>query len=206
MVFRNYAISGYAMATGGVGLIPPQFDRAVADSPDIKAVIMTGGVNDIFIPDTTQYPQSYSCKNDANAPNIADCQKIVKRALDAFSDLLDRMAKAGVKDVVYFYYPRMPALTVNGGTNPNEITDYARPKYKEICDGTSARSGGKLNCRFLDLSPILDDQDGQPVITYFATADINPNSIGSVRMAREVWTLMTRNCIAQPASSGCCTK
>jgi hypothetical protein len=202
--YRNYAQAGYAMASGGLGYIPPQFDQAIDENPDIIAAVMTGGGNDVLIADTDQYPNGDSCKDDPNSPNIPDCQAIAKKALDTSSALLDRMAQAGVKDIVYFFYPHVPEGTVAGGDSPNEISDYSRPQYKAMCEGTKARTGGKLNCYFLDLIPVLDDANGDPITTLFAPTDIHPNPLGSARMARAVWKLMQDKCIAQPASSGCC--
>jgi lysophospholipase L1-like esterase len=202
--YRNYAVGRYAMASGGTGLIPPQFDRAVADNPDIIAAVVSGGANDVWIADTAQYPNGDSCKNDPNSPNIPDCQAIAQRALEAFTALVDRMANAGVKDIVYIFYPRVPAPTFLGGRSPNEIADYARPKYKAVCDGATARTSGKLNCHFLDLNTVLDDQNGEPITALFAATDIHPNRLGSNRMAEAVWSLMKKSCIAQQVSSGCC--
>jgi lysophospholipase L1-like esterase len=206
VTYRNYAQPGYAMASGGLGLIPPEFDQAVADDPNIIAAVMTGGGNDVLIPNTAQYPDGDLCKNDRNSPNIKDCQAIGQRALAVASDLLDRMAKAGVKDIVYFFYPHVPEGTVAGGSYPNEISDYARPKYKALCEGANKQTGGKLNCYFVDLVPVLDNEKGDPILLYFAPTDIHPNPMGSVRMARAVWSVMKEKCIAQPASSGCCAQ
>jgi lysophospholipase L1-like esterase len=202
--YRNYAVAGYAMASGGLGLIPPQFDQALTDDPDIVAAVVSGGGNDVLSADTNQYRDGDACKNDPNSPNIADCQAIAQRALDAFVALLDRMANAGVKDVVYFAYPRVPAPTILGGRSPNEIVDYARPKYKAACEGVTARTGGKLNCYFLDLVTVLDNKDGTPIMSLFAAGDIHPNTLGSTRMAEAVWAIMKKNCVAQRVSSGCC--
>lgn len=207
VTYRNYAQPGYSMASGGLGLIPPEFDKAISDDPNIIAAVMTGGGNDVLIADTAQYPDGGLCNNDRNSPNIEDCQKIGERALATTADLLDRMAKAGVKDIVYFFYPHVPEGTVAGGAYPNEISDYNRPKYKALCDGANVQTGGKLNCYFLDLIPVLDDENGNPDLVNFAFYidwDIHPNTIGSRKMARAVWSIMKEKCIAQPASSGCC--
>ena len=40
--------------SGGIGLIPPQFDTALAAHPTIKVVIMDGGGNDVLLPDTAK--------------------------------------------------------------------------------------------------------------------------------------------------------
>jgi hypothetical protein len=202
--YRNYAVSGYAMASGGTGLISSEFDRAVADNPDITAAVVSGGGHDLWNADTTQYRNGDACKNDPNSPNIADCHAIVKRAVDTFIELLNRMANAGVKDVVYFFYPRVPAPTRLGGLSPNEIVDYARPKYQAACEGATAQTSGKLNCFFLDLVTVLDNANGEPIMNRFAAADIRPNGLGSARMAEAVWSLMKQHCIAQTAASGCC--
>ena len=196
--FRMYAVGGYSMGSGGIGLIPPEFDQAVAADPDIIAVVLDGGGNDVLIPSAT-YPNGGQCKNSVDSPNIADCQTIISIAIDAASTLLDTMASKGVHDVVYFFYPHVPEGTVLGGTAPNSILDYAFPMVKDFCDGAKARTGGKTTCHFVDLIPVFE---GHP--DWFAPTDIHPNSTGSAAMAQAVWQKMKDECIAQPASSGCC--
>jgi hypothetical protein len=200
VTYRMYAAGGTAMGSGGIGLIPPQFDQAVAADPNIIAAIMDGGGNDILVADTAQFPQGADCKQNANSPTISDCQKIVQKAVDAAVTLMGTAADKGVKDVVYFFYPHVPEGTLVGGAHPNAILDYALPKVKETCDGAFVRTGGRLTCHFLDLIPVFD---GHP--DYFAATDIHPNPTGSAAMAKAVWKTMKDACIAQPASSGCCT-
>jgi hypothetical protein len=199
VTYRMYAVGAAAMATGGLSLIPPQFDQAVAADPNIIAAIMDGGGNDILVADTAQFPQGADCKQLATSPTIPDCQKIVERAVDKAVELMDTAAAKGVKDVVYFFYPHVPEGTLIGGAHPNAILDYALPKVKATCDGAMARTGGRLTCHFLDLIPVFDQHPD-----YFAFTDIHPNSTGSQAMAKAVWAVMKNACIAQPASSGCC--
>jgi hypothetical protein len=199
VTYRMYAVGAAAMATGGVSLIPPQFDQAVAADPNIIAVVMDGGGNDILVADTAQFPQGADCKQLATSPTISDCQKIVQKAVDKAVELMDTAATKGVKDVVYFFYPHVPEGTLIGGAHPNAILDYALPKVKATCDGARARTGGRLTCHFLDLIPVFDQHP-----EYFAFTDIHPNPAGSQAMAKAVWAVMKNACIAQPASSGCC--
>lgn len=194
-----YAVGGFSMGSGGIGLIPPEFDQAIAAHPDIKTVIMDGGGNDILIPDAFQFPQGGSCKNDVNSPNISDCQKIVQKALDAATTLMQHAADKGVRDVVYFFYPHVPEGTLLGGLHPNEILDYALPKVQALCDQAYSMTSGRLTCHFVDMIPVFQ---GHP--EYFALGDIHPNSQGSAAMAQAVWSKMQQDCLAQPASSGCC--
>lgn len=198
--FRLYAVGGFSMGSGGIGLIPPEFDQALAADPDIKTVVMTGGGNDILIPDTFQFPNGGNCKNDLNAPNIPDCQKIVQKALDAATTLMKHGADAGVQDVVYFFYPHVPEGTLIGGLHPNAMLDYAYPKVKDLCATAYSITGGRLTCHFVDMNPVFQ---GHP--EYFVAGDIHPNTQGSAAMAKAVWTTMQNDCIAQPASSGCCS-
>src|SRR5262249_5096665 len=132
--FRLYAVGGYSMGSGGIGLIPPELDQAIAADPDIKTTVMDGGGNDILIPDTLQFPQGGNCKNDLNAANIPDCQPIVQKALDAAATMMKHAADAGIKDVVYFFYPHVPEGTLLGGLHPNAMLDYALPKVHALCD------------------------------------------------------------------------
>jgi hypothetical protein len=200
VTYRIYAVGGTAMASGGLGLIPPQFDQAIAADPNIIAVVMDGGGNDILVPDTAQFPQGGECKQSATSPMIPDCQAIVQKAVDKALELMNTAADKGVRDVVYFYYPHVPDGTLVGGAHPTVILDYALPLVKATCDGARVRTGGRLTCHFLDLIPVFD---GHP--DYFAFTDIHPTPTGSAAMAKAVWDLMKNACIAQPASSGCCT-
>jgi GDSL-like Lipase/Acylhydrolase family len=199
VTYRMYAVGGTAMGSGGIGLIPPQFDQAVAADPNIIAVIMDGGGNDILVPDTAQFPQGADCKQNAMSPMIPDCQKIVQKAVDKSLELMNTAAEKGVKDVVFFSYPHVPDGTLVGGAHPNAILDYALPMVKATCDAARVRTGGRLTCHFLDLVPVFDMHP-----EYFAFTDIHPNPTGSQAMAKAVWALMKDACIAQPASSGCC--
>jgi hypothetical protein len=199
VTYRMYAVGGTAMGSGGIGLIPPQFDQAVTADPNIIAAIMDGGGNDILVADTAQFPQGADCKQNAMSPMIPDCQKIVDKAVNAAVALMDNAAAKGVKDVVYFFYPHVPDGTLIGGAHPNAILDYALPLVRATCDGARARTGGKLTCHFLDLIPVFDMHP-----EYFALTDIHPNPTGSAAMAKAVWAIMKNACIAQPASSGCC--
>ncbi|MET0593286.1 MAG: SGNH/GDSL hydrolase family protein [Polyangiaceae bacterium] len=200
VTYRMYAVGGTAMGSGGIGLIPPQLDQAVTADPDIIAAVMDGGGNDILVADTAQFPQGADCKQNAMSPTIPDCQKIVQKAVDAAITLMNTAADKGVKDVVYFFYPHVPEGTIVGGAHPNAILDYALPRVKETCDGANTRTGGRLTCHFVDMIPVFD---GHP--EYFALADIHPNPTGSGAMAKAIWQKMKDKCIAQPASSGCCT-
>lgn len=197
--YRNYAVGGYSMATGGIGSIPSEFDTALAEDPDILFAIIDGGGNDILVPDIFQFPDSWWCKNSTSSPTISDCQEIVARALEAADQAMVDLADAGVRDVVYFFYPQVPEGTLIGGLHPNEILNYALPMARELCDGAVMSTDGRLACHFVDLVPVFE---GHP--EYFAPTDIHPNSRGSKAMAEAIWDKMTTECLGQPESSGCC--
>jgi hypothetical protein len=192
----TYAIGAYAMGSGGIGLIPTQFDTAVMQDKDIIAVVMDGGGNDVLVP----APGRPDCKNMQNAASVAGCQQIVTDAMAAAEGLMNKMVAAGVRDVIYFFYPHVPAPTPIGGNYPNVMLDYALPKVKAFCDGVTAKTQGKGNCWFLDTIPLFE---GHP--EYFAPTDIHENSMGSKVIAKAIVDMMKSKCIAQPASSGCCT-
>jgi hypothetical protein len=199
--YRLYAVGGFSMGSGGIGLIPPELDQALAADPDIRTIVMDGGGNDILLPDTIQFPQGGNCKNDPNAANVPDCQKIVQKALEAATSLMRRAATAGVKDVVYFFYPHVPEGTFLGGQHPNVMLDYAYPKVKSLCESAYAMTEGRLTCHFVDMIPVFQ---GHP--DWFVPGDIHPNAQGSAAMAQAVWSKMQEDCIAQPSSSGCCAE
>lgn len=197
--FRSYAIGAYSMGSGGIGFIPTQFDTAIAADPDIKVIVLDGGGNDVLVPDTVQFPQGASCKNDLNSPNIPDCQKIVEKAIDTALSLMERVVAQGVTDVVYFFYPHVPEGTLIGGLYPNAILDYALPRVKAACDGAEAMTGGQLRCHFVDLVPVFE---GHP--EWFAAGDIHPNPAGSQAMAKAVWQKMQDACVGQMSANSCC--
>jgi hypothetical protein len=192
--WRMYAIGGTSMASGGIGFIPDQFDRALAEDPDINTVVMTGGGNDVLVCDGIRFPNCVSCKNGSVAE---PCPSIVNLALTRAETLMTKAANAGVRDVVYFFYPHVPNNTPIGGTNPNNILDYALPRVKALCDSAESRTGGKLRCHFVDMIPVFE---GHP--DYFAAGDIHENSKGSAAMAQAIWSTMQSKCVSQ--KSGCC--
>jgi hypothetical protein len=201
----DFAVGGTSMGSGGIGLIPPQFDTALQMHPTIAAVIMDGGGNDVLVPDTTMFPNGAECKAmGAQSPSIPDCQAIVQKAIDAGHKLFLHMADSGVKDAVFFFYPKVPTGTWLA-QDPNGMLDYALPKIQAECDNAyqtsvQANPAKPIRCHFVNLVPVFD---GHP--EYFAMGDLHPNPMGSKAMATAVWAKMKQDCVAQPASSGCCT-
>jgi hypothetical protein len=193
-----FAVGGASIASGGIAtLIPQQLEQAIAQYHTFSTLFFDGGGNDVLICDALKYPGCGDCKNNANAASVPVCQQVVQAALDAAAALVLRAAQVGVKDVVYFFYPTVPAGTPIGGAYPNVMNDYARPKAKALC--ATAQSVAGVRCTFVDMVPVFQ---GHP--EYFAIADIHPNTLGSAAMAKAIWAAMKANCVSQPASSGCC--
>jgi hypothetical protein len=197
--WRLYAVGGASMASGGAtGFIPDQLELAIAQDPEIRTVVMDGGGNDILIPNAL-FAGSQDCKNDPNAGQVEVCRMIVDLALEASEKMMMRAADIGVRDTVYFYYPEVPEGTALGGSNPNAILNYALPLAREQCESAFELTGGRMRCHFVDMIPVFEGQSN-----VFAPGDIHPNSNGSALMAEAIWQTMVDNCVAQPASSGCC--
>jgi hypothetical protein len=201
----SYAIGGTSMATGGIGHIPDQLDTALAANPKIKAVVMTGGGNDILVADTLMFPDGGMCTTAADATMIADCRAIVQAALDEAESLMDDTADAGVRDIVYFFYPHIPGGGLISGPNPTPILDYALPRAREVCESSLARTEGRMKCHFIDMVPVFEGKTGLFADAVSEAGDgVHPNSMGSKVLAAEVWRVMKQQCVGQPASSGCC--
>jgi lysophospholipase L1-like esterase len=201
----SYAIGGTSMATGGIGHIPDQLDTALAANPEIKAVVMTGGGNDILVADTFMFPDAGMCTSTPNAPMIEDCRAIVQAALDSAAALMVETADAGIRDVVYFFYPHIPGGGLISGPTPNPILDYALPRAREVCESALERTSGRMKCHFIDMVPVFEGKTGLFADVLSEAGDgVHPNSMGSKEMAREVWRVMQAECIAQPSGSGCC--
>lgn len=193
--WRMHAVGGYSMATGGTGLIPPTFDSAIRMDADAHTVLMDGGGNDLLLGDVAR-----QCRDD-KAPTIAACKKIITDALAAAEKLMKRMGDAGIRDVIYFFYPHVPKNTALGGPDPNHMLDYALPMVRDFCESASTLTDGKLRCTFVDMVPVFD---GKPESQWFFPGDIHPTSVGSKAMAQEIWKVMTEKCIAQKGPKDCC--
>jgi lysophospholipase L1-like esterase len=201
----TYAIGGTSMATGGIGHIPDQLVTALADNPEIKAIVMSGGGNDILVADTFMFPDATMCTSTPTAPMIEDCRTIVRLALEEATALMDDTADAGVRDVVYFFYPHIPGGGLISGPTPNPILDYALPLARDVCESSLERTEGRMKCHFVDMVPVFEGKTGLFADVAGESGDgVHPNSMGSKLMAKEIWRVMKENCIAQPTSSGCC--
>ena len=194
----SYAIGGTSMATGGIGHIPDQLDTAIAANPEIKAIVMTGGGNDILVADTIMFPDATMCTSVATAPMIPDCMAIVAAALDEASNLMDKTADLGVRDVVYFFYPHIPGGGLISGPTPNPMLDYSMPLAREVCESALERTGGRM-------IPVFEGKTGLFADAVSEAGDgVHPNSMGSKVMAEEVWRVMKQDCVGQPTGTACC--
>lgn len=194
--WRMEAVGGTSIGSGGIGPIGPQFDDSIARDPDAHTILMDGGGNDVLVPDPT-LDLFGDCTNTGSSKN-ANCQKIVQLALDAASKIMDRAVSKGIRDVVYFFYPHVPANTILTGNNPNEILDYALPMVRSFCEGVEQRTSGKLRCTFVDMVPVFEGHKD------WFNEDIHPNSKGSAAMADKIWAVMTDKCIGQKGPKDCC--
>ncbi|HEX4475014.1 MAG TPA: SGNH/GDSL hydrolase family protein, partial [Polyangiaceae bacterium] len=236
--WRNYAVAGISMATGGLfntsnppGFIPLEFDDTtkasldvlgasgdappttspvtkgvLQDDPDVKLVIMTGGGNDFLLQDATTIPfLGSSCVDETNNSKDPVCQGIVSKALTAATTLMTHAANSGVKDVIYYFYPHLPGGGL-GGSNPNELLDYAYPLAKSLCDSAITTTGGKLNCHFVDLRTPFKNAGGDGNTANFAGDDVHPSQAGQNIIATQILGEMQNECLGQAASSGCCAE
>jgi len=180
--YRNYAQAGFSLASGGFGLIPPQVDMAIRANPDIKFVVFSGGGNDVLLGDQT-------CLIDGSSMR-SSCTMVATKAIQAAKGMLDKLKAAGVAEIVQFFYPHAPA----GGA---ELSDWAIPMYKQQCESASTEG---FRCHFVDSRALFEGKTGM-----FQSDGIHPSSKGADMLAELLYTTMKDNCIAQPASSGCCT-
>jgi lysophospholipase L1-like esterase len=180
--YRDYSVPGATVDTPqGAGTIPPQLTQAKQADSNIKFVIMDGGGNDIL--------GSVTCVG-AGSNNNAMCTGIIQRVSDVVTTMMDNMQALGVTDVVYLMYPHPPV----GGA---DIDDYAIMQAQDLC---AQKSTSSFRCHIVD--PRMAFQGHSE---YFGGADpIHPNAAGSQVLAQLVWDTMKSNCVAQPASSGCC--
>jgi len=167
--YRKYYAGGTQMANGQ---IPGQYTTAKQADPNINTVIMTGGGNDILIGNP-------SCLSNPPPANQS-CVDTVAKATAAAEALFTQMQADGVKNVIYYFYPRT-ALAMSGAN-----VDYAFPVVKAGCD----KYKGPLNCYFVDTRPPFEGQN------WFSDG-IHPTDPGQQAIAVLVWNTMVTNCIAQ---------
>jgi lysophospholipase L1-like esterase len=179
--YRDYAVAGSTMAAASLNMIPPQWNTAVAASPDIKTVIMDGGGNDVLI----NNPQ---CKAAGSQNNDA-CKMVVDNTVKAVGDLIGNYTKAGVGDLIYFFYPHAPT----GGA---DISDYALGILQNSAKLVTTAS---FRMYVVDLVPLFNNHP-----EYFYLDGIHANAQGEQIIADAVYQVMKDHCIAQPASKGCC--
>jgi hypothetical protein len=179
--FRSYAVPGTQMIPGQ---IPAQLTRAISADPDIKLLIMNGGGNNILI----GAPQCLSADPNTNP----QCAQVIAEARRVSEELMNTAMNAGIRDVIYFGYPKTPI----GGA---ALNDYANVRAKQSCDDAVNRTGGRLRCHFVDLVPVFE---GHP--EYFGLDPIHPNAAGAQAIGTAVWNVMQQNCLGQAAGSACC--
>lgn len=194
--WRMEAVGGFSMASGGFGSIPQQFRNTIALDPDAHAILMTGGGNDILLPDPTR-AALYECTMKG-ATMKANCTGIVASAVEMAQKFMIETANAGIRDVVYFFYPHVPANTIATGDNPDEMLDYALPMVRDTCASAERLTDGRLRCTFVDFVPYFQ---GHPE---WINTDIHPSPAGSAAMAEHLWDVMSDKCIGQKGPRDCC--
>jgi lysophospholipase L1-like esterase len=183
--YRDLAVAGTTLAAANViGMIPPQWDDAKRMKP-IKAVVMDGGGNDVLI-------AHRECLADGSEQQPG-CMSVVNDSVMAAKKLLEDMKATGVSDVIYFWYPHLPAML---GGNGNSISDYAFPLLEALAKEVSTDT---FHVFMVDTVPIFE---GHP--EYFFSDNIHANDTGEGKIADAVYKVMKDNCIAQPESKGCC--
>ena len=178
--YNNQAVPGSSLAVGLL-LIAPQWQEAKRSSMnDVKFVVMDGGGNDVLL----YNPQ---CLGDA-ASKDPYCQMVANDATAVAKMMMDDMKATGVSDVLFFFYPHVPA----GG---KDIMDnYAGPLAKKNCeDGSDAN----FRCHFVSL---VEAFAGHP--EYIQGDGIHPTAAGADAQANVIWGEMKKHCIGQ--TSGCC--
>jgi len=167
--YRRYYAGGTQMANGQ---IPGQYTQAKSADPDINTVVMTGGGNDILIGNNT-------CLSNPPPANQS-CVDTVAKAVAAADAMFTQMQADGVKNVVYYFYPRTALLQSAANV------DYAFPIVKAGCD----KFRGPLNCYFVDTRSAFEGQN------WFSDG-IHPSDPGQKAIAGLVWDTMASQCIAQ---------
>lgn len=184
--YRNLAEAGTTLAAPPAA-IQSQWEGTKSMTP-IKAVVMTGGGNDVLI-------NNQQCRPEGSEER-PDCKEVVQASLDAAKTLFESMKATGVSDVMYFWYPHIPGGLLTGGERGVSISDYTYPMLEDLAKASSTDTFHVYTV------PTVDIFEGHP--EYFYSDGLHANDTGSAKIAEAVWAVMKDNCIAQGESSGCC--
>jgi lysophospholipase L1-like esterase len=195
--YREYAVSGAAMAPGPLALIKPipqQLDDALK-AGKTTLLIMDGGGNDVLLDNR----DCLNFKSVAEVTASKQCTGVVDKTLQVAQQMVDKGAAAGVKAVVFFFYPHLPKDSLGGGSGANYVLDYAVPRIKGFCEGQT-----KVKCVFVDQRKGFDDGTwtgkddgtGLPRPGLIEGDGIHPTPEGSKILAKTVWDAMNASCIA----------
>jgi hypothetical protein len=172
--YRAYGIAGTCLMAGhcalGGELIPAQYERAKAENPEIKTVVMTGGGNDI-LQDFSVLP---SC-NDANIDTMPACKARIDEIAVRLKDLWAEMATDGVRDVVVVGYSRKAMLL--GPLSKSVV--YSGEKIQPIC----AAVPPPLRCHTVDSDMLVPD------IT-LRSDNIHPDDPSYEKLGKGIFALM----------------
>jgi hypothetical protein len=176
--FSDHAVPGTSLAAMAP-LIPPEwYDDAKSLKPTF--IVMDGGGNDVLL-------WHSECLNDG-ASQDTGCQQVVKDATDVARMMMDDMIATSVKQILYFFYPNVPA----GGA---DITNYAYPMAKEQCE---ARSDATFECTMVDMRPVFMGHND-----WFMVDGIHPLAPGMDAMGDTIWGVMKDHCMAQTEAQNC---
>jgi lysophospholipase L1-like esterase len=193
--YNDQAVGGTSLASGGLGLIPDQWPTAKAAAmragSTVKFVIMDGGGNDVLLGNQTCLDNGVMRDKDPS------CQKTVQDATAAGAKLQMQMKADGVKQALYFFYPHVPA----GGW---DVLDYSLPMAKATCE---SMNDANYHCTFVDTRDAFQGagNTGVAMANLIGADGIHPSAAGEAVLADLIWKTMKDNCMAQNASSGCCT-
>jgi len=149
--YRNVAVSGQNMNY----IATTEWTNATSKS--VKVVILNGGA--------------------------LDCQSVGPAACTTcagtFQSLLNKMALAGVQDVIYTRYPDLQMTALK------DCVDATMPDMQTACEGSTSP-----RCHWVDLRTVW-------VATTDTADGANPNTTGGKHVADLIWSEMVKDCIAQ---------
>jgi lysophospholipase L1-like esterase len=114
-------------------------------------------------------------QNPGCAPGCAQHVQAVTQARDFF-----RQAQMdGVQHIVFIFYYDMPTMKAG--------LDWMRPRMAAECQQSP------VLCHFVDNQPLFAGMDAGT----YTTDGIHPTAAAAVMIARQTWSIMQRDCVAQ---------
>jgi hypothetical protein len=179
--FRSYTASGAQLSTGGFATpVTTQFTNAERANPNSTIVVMNGGGNDILIP---AIMGNTTCLAAAASPNAlpAACNTRINQISVTLTNFLNRMAAAGVTEVIYLGYYRVQSGSLS--QQLNRLGPAVDASAMALSIGCANVTRPNFRCTFVDTRQTIDRRTIAAGNTDILRDGVHPTPAGSRKLS-----------------------